>query len=357
MKQTLLSLIVCPDCLGPLEWVAFGSERDGMDTDGLLSCREGHQFPVIQGIPRFLKGAAFAALRQRYPEYFRRAAAQRWSAGSQLPVADVLLRTIDRFGFEWTEYADYSADNFARFLEPVRSLVTPGMTALDAGCGAGRHLLKMAGIGVNVVGVDVSWAVESAWQRTRREPHVHVLQADLCRLPFRDSTFDFIYSLGVLHHLADPAQGLSSLTRVLRPAGIFLAWVYMQTTRKVLVEPLRRLVASLSPRSIGAVSWLLAAAEYGFVIGPYALVRRLGKNGQTHRFVPRRIQEYADLGFRVSRVDWYDRLAAPVSKPMTHDQAQAFIALAELCEQEIQAVDDSWWACIARRRSTARAAL
>ncbi len=350
MKQTLLSLIVCPDCYTPLDWVTCDDAHDEPDADGFLTCREGHRFPVIQGIPRFLKGAAFSALCQRYPEYFRRAAGEGWLATSPPVAADVLVQTIDRFGFEWTEYADYKADNFARFLAPARSHLAPGMIVLDAGCGAGRHLLELAEIGVDVVGVDVSWAVESAWQRARRQPRVHVIQADLCRLPFRESTFDFIYSLGVLHHLSDPPQGLRGLVRVLRPAGLLLAWIYMRTPRKVAIEPLRRLVGCFSPRSIAAISWLLAAAEYGFVIAPYAATRRLRKNGARSRFIPRRIQEYAELGFRVSRIDWYDRLAAPVSQPMTHEQAQALIMLAELCEQEVRAVDDSWWACSARRR-------
>src|SRR2546421_13093498 len=115
MKQALLSLIVCPDCFAPLEWVAFGDGYGRVDADGLLSCRMGHRFPVIQGIPRFLGGRAFDALRQRYAEYFRKYELT-WP-GDTRNVKDVLVQTIERFGFEWTQYSDYKADNFSRFLE------------------------------------------------------------------------------------------------------------------------------------------------------------------------------------------------------------------------------------------------
>jgi SAM-dependent methyltransferase/uncharacterized protein YbaR (Trm112 family) len=349
----LLALLACPRCGGKLTWIELPETPErAVGTEGVLACPATHRFPVIGGVPRFLRGQLFVALQRRYPDYFKRSDPSLWRHSDDDGLGrgndTLLLETIERFGYEWTTYADYDAENFARFLEPVRSQLAPGMVALDAGCGAGRHLTALAASGLEVVGVDVSWAVESAAWETRNHPGIHVVQADLCRLPFRGPTFDFVYSLGVLHHLPDPGRGVAALVEHLRPGGFFLAWVYMRTPRKVLLEPLRRLAGLAPPRVIGGASLLLASAEYGLVIGPYAWLCRAFGRPVLRGLVPRRIREYAGFGFRVSRIDWYDRLAAPVSLPMTRAQAEALLALPRLREQAVTPVDDSWWQCYAR---------
>lgn len=355
MKAHLLSLLACLYCGGEFTWRPFGEtpEHD-WESDGLLECPNHHRFPVIQGIPRFLDGPLFSALQRRYPNYFARTDPSLWrhseESGRGPEDYTILLKTIERFGYEWTKYSDYDAENFARFLEPIRSQLVHGMVALDAGCGAGRHMMAMADTGIEVVGVDLSWAVEIAHARSRNHPLAHVVQADLCRLPFRGSAFHFAYSLGVLHHLPDPFRGVAAIVPHIRPGGFLLAWVYMRTTRKLMLEPLRRVVQTLPPRAISGVSLLLAALEYGLIIGPYARLSRAFGRSVLPRLVPLRIKEYAELGFRVNRVDWYDRLAAPVSQPMTMIQAQALLALQELCDQVVTPIDDSWWQCYARVR-------
>lgn len=50
------------------------------------------------------------------------------------------------------------------------------------------------------------------------------IAADAEALPFQDKTFDFIYVIGVLHHLPDQAQALQELKRVIKSDGrIFIA--------------------------------------------------------------------------------------------------------------------------------------
>lgn len=353
MKAHLLSLLACPHCGGAFTWRPVGETPEhSWESDGLLECPNHHRFPVIQGIPRFLDGPLFSALQRRYPNYFAKTDPSLWrhseASGRGSEHHTILLKTIERFGYEWTKYSDYNAENFARFLEPMRSQLVQGMVALDAGCGAGRHLAALADAGIEVVGADLSWAVETASSRARNHSRVHIVQTDLCCLPFRRSVFDFAYSLGVLHHLPDPSRGVGSIAKHIRPGGFLLAWVYMWTTRKVILEPLRRLFRRVPPRGIDAASLLLAAVEYGLLIGPYALLCRACGRSILRGFVPRRIQEYAELGFRVSRIDWYDRLAAPVSRPMTMGQAQNLLARPELCDQVVTPIDDSWWQIYAR---------
>ncbi len=272
MKAALLSLLACPKCGREFTWTPFEEASEyRQNPEGVLQCPWKHCFPVILGIPRFLDGSLLPALKRRYPHYFAREEASLWSrtgqADCELENHTTLLKTIERFGYEWTKYGDYNAENLTRFLEPVRSQLAPGMVALDAGCGAGRHLVAMADAGIEVVGVDVSWAVETAYARSRNQPRIHIIQADLCHLPFRPAVFHFAYSLGVFHHLSDPSRGVAGIVPHINPGGFLLAWVYMRTTRKRMLEPMRRLAQCLPLGVISGLSLLLAVWSMGLSSG------------------------------------------------------------------------------------------
>jgi SAM-dependent methyltransferase len=62
--------------------------------------------------------------------------------------------------------------------------------------------------------MDLSDAVETAYANLGKMPNVHVVQGDIYHPPFArpegGGPFDFIYSIGVLHHLPDPEAGFHS---------------------------------------------------------------------------------------------------------------------------------------------------
>jgi SAM-dependent methyltransferase len=56
-------------------------------------------------------------------------------------------------------------------------------------------------------------------------PSYLVLRGNTLRLPFPDASFDRVLCSEVLEHVADPAQAMAELVRVLRPGGLFAASV------------------------------------------------------------------------------------------------------------------------------------
>ena len=112
----------------------------------------------------------------------------------------------------------------------AKTLWTPdsfeGKLTLDAGCGFGRYTYFAAQFGAEVVGLDLSAAIESARINTAHLPNVHLVQGDLLDLPFREATFDRIFSIGVLHHTPEPSVAFASASHVLRSDGEFSIWVY-----------------------------------------------------------------------------------------------------------------------------------
>ena len=98
-----------------------------------------------------------------------------------------------------------------------------GRRVLDAGCGNGYSLLRMAGAGARLaVGAEPSWLpnLQFAALRSFLEPAlpVGIVPARLEELP-GDARFDTVFSMGVLSHQRRPEEHLRELRRRLRPGG------------------------------------------------------------------------------------------------------------------------------------------
>ena len=56
--------------------------------------------------------------------------------------------------------------------------------------------------------------------------NVHLVQADIFAMPFRDGTFDMAYSVGVLHHTPDPAAAFARVAAAVRQGGALAVYLY-----------------------------------------------------------------------------------------------------------------------------------
>jgi SAM-dependent methyltransferase len=92
---------------------------------------------------------------------------------------------------------------------------------LEVGCGVGTDSARFARHGARITALDLSaTSVALAQERLDREGlDGAVLRADAEALPFPDSSFDLVYSWGVLHHTPNTEQAIREVKRVLRPGG------------------------------------------------------------------------------------------------------------------------------------------
>ena len=79
--------------------------------------------------------------------------------------------------------------------------------------------------GARVVGIDLSAAAEVA-ARNLADREFVALQADVFALPFAPESFDYIYSMGVLHHTPDCEKAFKTLPLYLKPGGGIAIWLY-----------------------------------------------------------------------------------------------------------------------------------
>ncbi len=103
-----------------------------------------------------------------------------------------------------------------------------GLRVLEIGVGMGADFLEWLKAGAQASGVDLS---EASIDRARRRCELAGYQADLQaadaeHLPFADSSFDVVYSYGVMHHSPDTPQCVREAYRVLKPGGRAKLMVY-----------------------------------------------------------------------------------------------------------------------------------
>jgi SAM-dependent methyltransferase/uncharacterized protein YbaR (Trm112 family) len=330
MRRRLLDLLTCPRCRAEFDLDVFADEvipgegdpayaRDVVE--GALECRGcGARFPIVGGIPRLLGPGLLARITRLYPDFFsrHRGLAPRTGASDD-PVADTLesftRQRLDlrppgpAFAGEWRAHL---VRNLGRAL-PLADL--PGRLVLDVGCGFGRHLYVAAEAGAEVVGVDLSAAVDVARANTRVHPRCHIVQADVRERPFRDGAFDVVWSFGVLHHMPDPRAGFTAVVPFVREGGLVVIWVYgyrgmALTYRLSHMRPLHRLVRGLSGATRVRASKTVAALLSGLYWEPLRMLRSAGAGRVVDR-LPLASYVGHDWSARVAAV--HDRLSTPIT--------------------------------------------
>jgi SAM-dependent methyltransferase len=234
MKRAALRFLACPACKDVLELHAVREEGAEV-VEGRLRCRGCRaEYPVLRGVPRFVESGSYAS----------------------------------SFGLQWNWFRTVQLDSATGTKASGRMLeATTGWTAadyrgrlvLDAGVGAGRFAEVVAGHGGEVVGVDLTAAIDAAYQNLGHLPNVHLVQADIFAMPFREGTFDLAYAIGVLHHTPDPPRAFQRVAATVKKGGSLAVYLYARygpdhrcsdLIRKVTTRLPLRLMFSLSALAI-----------------------------------------------------------------------------------------------------------
>jgi SAM-dependent methyltransferase len=225
-----------------------------------------------------------------------------------------------------------------------------GKLVLEAGSGMGRHTYFLAQCARQVVAIDLGEAIWVTAAHVAGRHNVHLFQADIDHPPFQLGSFDFVCSIGVLHHLPNPEAGFQHLVRCLRPGGtlhVYLYWALEDSpawkrAMLALVSAFRCLTVRIPYALLEKLAWLMAVVGYFSFSLPY---RYLSRWPTTHSLVKNfPLQRYAKDGFRVCYNDQFDRLSAPLEHRFTRDQVLDLFARAGLVDVRIEP-HFGWLAC------------
>ena len=233
----VVDALSCPEC---------GSGITTADSTR-LSCAAGHSFPIEGDVPRLL------------PADMRR-----------------MHATVRTFGYQWTSF-DVSNDEEDRGVFEAKTGLPlgdlRGKTVLDAGCGGGRYCRIAGEAGAEVLGIDLSAAVDHARSLTAHLPNVTIVQGNLLQPPVRPETFDIVYSIGVLHHTPDTLRAFRAVAALVKPGGYLAVWLYRKNTgpQEWVNSGLRALTTRMP------IPALLLLARAGAVLGGIPVARHLNK--------------------------------------------------------------------------------
>lgn len=258
------------------------------------------------------------------------------------PRDEATARTLQSFGYEWSTFDKIQAED-ERFWHRYFTDVPPDRLlkrfALDAGCGKGRFSFFAAPCVGHLVALDGSDAVGAAVRNLRSFDNVTVVRSDLAAIPFGEESFDFIWCLGVLHHLSDPEAGFRELVARLAPGGDLLIYVYSRPSRPGLraaslaaASALRRLTVAVPHPLLRLLCAPLSVLLYAFFVVPGWVAERIGTS--SHERVP--LQTYRGRPVRSLWLDTFDRLSAPIENRYVWADIEPWFRRASLTVESVR---------------------
>lgn len=304
MRLEALDFFACPLCGHALYLSQAGSRDDAHIMSGELACSACNgRFPIRNGVPVLLSG----------------------------DVETVKTETAARFADEWLRWSDlrdYYKEEFFAWIAPLRPSDFAGKLVFEGGCGKGRHTAIAASCGSRaVVAIDLGESAFVAFGNTRNLANVHIAVGDLLRPPVKP-IFDLAFSVGVLHHLPDPAAGFRSLASRVRAGGLVSFWVYGQEGNEWItryVNPVRVHVTSKLPAPLlRALCWPPSVLLWGVI----KLFYRPRSDGKGPAFLP-----YGDYfasmysyPFDEIHANVFDQMVTPVAYYLSGKEVQAWVA-------------------------------
>ena len=298
MKRKLLEIICCPKCKVSLDAPYFDGDEV---TDLMLTCGScTKEYPVTNGIPRFVESENYAT----------------------------------SFGYQWNLFRKEQLDSYNGTKLSANRLWSEGQWkdgdfkgkwVLDAGCGAGRFLDAASRSEGQIVGVDISSAIDAAKANLEGRDNLHFVQASINDLPFGPGTFDLVYCIGVIQHTPDPAASLVSIANMVKSQGEIAVTIYPRKpwtklfskywlrpiTKRMKKETLLKLIRAVMPVAFPITNVLFRIPLLGKVfmfalpVANYVHERELSGN-----------QRYA-----WAILDTFDMLSPSFDQPQTEAEA------------------------------------
>lgn len=224
-------------------------------------------------------------------------------------------RVVDEFGNEWLKFSDQSDVNKVgeEYFDILNEKIINNKTyALDIGCGTGRWTKYLAPKVGFIEAVDPSNAIFAADQLLGDIKNVRLSQASIETLPFKDETFDFVMSIGVLHHIPDTGKALNDCVKKVKKGGHFYVYLYYNLDRRGVVyktifrisDVIRKAVSRLPVKLKHFVCDVLAVIFYLPFVFLGRFLTFLGYK-QLARRMP--LHSYQNRSFFIIRNDALDR--------------------------------------------------
>lgn len=279
-------------------------------------------------------------------------------------VPNLDVDVVDGFGDEWSRFDQSELPEvdlrktFDEYFHifPWEKL-DPFAEGFDMGCGSGRWAQLVAPrVGVLNCIDPSEKALAVARRNLQGRQNCRFHHAPVDQSPLADSSQDFGYCLGVLHHIPDTAAGLSACVSKLKPGAPFLLYLYYAFDNRPWwfrliwrASNLARLCVCRLPHGARYLaSQILAALVYWPFARTARLLEAMGVNASN---VP--LYWYRHKSFYMLRTDALDRFGTRLEKRFSKDQISKLMIDAGL--ESIRFSESGPYWCAVGYRSQARA--
>jgi ubiquinone/menaquinone biosynthesis C-methylase UbiE len=118
----------------------------------------------------------------------------------------------------------------------LEDYLSSGIKILDIGCGTGLILERIKSKVKVKIGIDISRGMLFKAKARR----LWVFQSDVLSLPFKDNSFDLVYSFKVLAHVEEIKRAIKEMTRIVRPGGYLVLEFYNRLSLRYLARLIKR---------------------------------------------------------------------------------------------------------------------
>jgi SAM-dependent methyltransferase len=259
-------------------------------------------------------------------------------------------RTIADFGEQWTTYRDSegyygSAEILGDMFGPLLALAeVSGRRVMEIGSGSGRIARILLGAGAaHLTAVEPSAAFEVLRDNLRgQEERTTLLRTTGDAVP-PTADQDFVFSIGVLHHIPDPDPVVRAAFGALRPGGRLAVWLYGREGNAAylaLLTPARAITRRLPHRALEALVRVMDVPLVAYVA--LCRVLPLPLRGYMRDVVAR-------LDGPKRRLTVYDQLNPAYAKYYTRDEAHALLARAGFHDVALHHRHGYSWAVVGTR--------
>jgi SAM-dependent methyltransferase len=265
-------------------------------------------------------------------------------------------QTVADFGRQWTAYRDSDGyyGSVAIFRDMFGPLLSPeeleGRRVMEIGSGTGRIAAILLGAGVaHLVAVEPSAAFDVLSERLRGQAdRVTLLRLTGDAVPPRGD-LDYVFSIGVLHHIPDPEPVVRAAYSALRPGGRIAIWLYGREGNAAYlaaVAPVRAITRRLPHPVLAGLVRLVDVPLLAYVALCRALPLPLARYMR---------EVVARLDPSKRRLTVYDQLNPAYAKYYTRDEACSLLARAGFQDIAVHHRHGYSWSLVASRPEAAHA--
>lgn len=262
------------------------------------------------------------------------------------------LTTVDDFSEQWRAYVHTDGYYGSReLLEDVIGCFVPlrdlaGTTVAEIGCGNGRFIPEFARHARRVIAVEPGDGFENARAYGAGSPNAEFVRADVYDLPSLPP-LDYVFCIGVLHHLPDPGEALRRMRGLLRPGGRAVLWVYGKEGNRLylaFVNPLRVVTSRLPHVALHGLSTVLAGCLRAYIAAC--------------RVLPLPMRTYmrnvlGKLTFEALRTVVYDQLNPKIACYWTREEVRRLMADAGFADVRLHHRHGYSWTVVGTRSADA----